>query len=200
MSELIFDKWNASEVVVEDPGLQTYINLKPSYLLHTHGKHAGKQFAKSDISIVERLINAIMRSGSGRKIGGKMIRGREGCGKKSKAFDIVKKAFEIIEKKTKESPVQVYIRALENAAPREETTRVKFGGITRLIAVDISPQRRIDFALQNIGIASIGKSFNTSKSAEEALADEIIAAAKNETSSTAVTRKNEIERVAKGAR
>ncbi|MCD6523155.1 MAG: 30S ribosomal protein S7 [Candidatus Diapherotrites archaeon] len=197
---LVFDKWDTSEVKVTDPGLAKYINLNEFVTFHTHGRHAARQFAKSNISIIERLINNVMRSGSGRKVGGKLIDGRLGCGKKSKAIKCVREAFEIIHKKTGKNPIQVYIKALENAAPREETTRVKMGGITRLISVDISPQRRIDFALRNICVAMLGKSYKSKKSRAEALADELIAAANNDTSSLAISKKVEIERVAKGAR
>lgn len=195
----MFSQWDVNEVVVSDPGLVKYINLKqPS--LHTHGRMSAKQFGKSEMGIVERLINSIMRSCSGKKVGGKMIRHRFGCGKKATATKAVKDAFTEIEGETKENPVQVFVRAIENASPREETTRVKFGGITRHIAVDISPQRRIDFALRNIAVAALGKAYKSKKSRAQALAGEIIAAAENDNSSVAIQKKNEVERVAKGAR
>jgi len=195
----MFNQWDVSEVVVSDPGLVNYINLKqPS--LHTHGRKSAKQFGKSEMNIVERLVNSIMRSCSGKKIGGKMIHHRFGCGKKTMATKAVKDAFVEIEGKTKENPVQVFVRAIENSSPREETTRVKFGGITRHIAVDISPQRRIDFALRNIAVAALGKAYKSKKSRAYALAEEIIAAAENDNNSLAIAKKNEVERVAKGAR
>jgi small subunit ribosomal protein S7 len=199
-SSLVFGKWDISEVRLSDPGLEKYVCLEGRLVLHNMGRHSSKQFEKSNVPIIERLMNAIMRSGSGRKVGGKTIRGRGGCGKKMKAWKIVEGAFEIIYKRTKENPVQVFITALENSAPREETTRVRMGGVTRHIAVDVAPQRRIDFALRNIGISTVGKSFDRKKSAPEALADELIAASNSDNSSMAIARKNEIERIAKGAR
>ncbi len=195
----MFSQWDISKVAVSDPGLISYINLK-QLALHTHGRKSAKQFEKSEMGVVERLINSIMRSCSGKKIGGKMIRHRFGCGKKTTAIRAVRDAFEEIEKKAKENPIQVLVRAIENAAPREETTRVKFGGITRHIAVDISPQRRIDFALRNIAVAALGKAYKSKKSRAQALAEEIIAAASDDNSSLAIQKKNEVERVAKGAR
>ena len=200
MKNLVFDKWDMSEVKLTDVGLQRYVNLEPKLVFHSHGRLAGKVLGKGQLSIVERLINTLMRSGTGRKVGGKQIHGRFGCGKKNRAYKIVEDAFVIINQKTKSNPIQILAQAIENSAPREETTRVKFGGITRHIAVDISPQRRVDFALRNIGISVVAKSFDNPKSAEEALADELIAASKNDASSLAVAKKNEIERVAKGAR
>jgi len=195
----MFNKWDTSEVVVEDPGLANYINIKAKGM-HSHGRHSAKQFAKSDISIVERLVNSIMRSCSGKKIGGKMISQRRGCGKKTAAVKAVRDAFGIIEKKSKKNPVQVLVNAIENSAPREKTTRVKFGGITRHIAVDISPQRRVDFALRNLSVAALGKAYKSKKSRAAALADELIAAADNDNNCMAIQKKNEVERVAKGAR
>lgn len=195
----MFEKWDTTEVVVDDPGLVNYINLKMTSL-HTHGRRSAKQFGKSEMSIAERLVNTIMRSCSGRKVGGKLVRHRFGCGKKTTAIKTVNNAFAIIEEKTKQNPLQVLVKAIENAAPREETTRVKFGGITRHIAIDISPQRRVDFALRNIGVAALGKAYKTKKSRAAVLASEIIAASEGDNNCMAIARKNEVERVAKGAR
>jgi len=192
-------EFDAKDVVVSDPGLVSYINLKATGM-HSHGRHTAKQFGKSEISIVERLVNSIMRSCSGKKIGGKMIHHRFGCGKKTGALKAVRDAFDIIEKKTKENPVQVLVRAIENSAPREETTRVKFGGITRHIAVDISPQRRVDFALRNLSVSALGKAYKSKKNRAGALADELMAAAEGDNNCMAIQKKNEMERVAKGAR
>ncbi len=197
---MIFDKWETGDVVVSDPGLINYINLQGTLTMHSHGRQAKKQFGKSDLNITERMVNNIMRSGSGKKVGGKLLRDRFGCGKKSAALATVQTAFDLIAQKTKENPLQVLVRAIENAAPREETTRVKFGGITRHIAVDIAPQRRIDFALRNIAISALGKSFKTTKSRAQVLADEILAAASNDTNAMSISKKIEVERVAKGAR
>ncbi len=165
----IFNKWD-SEVEIEDPGLRKYINLETRIVLHDQGRHAKRSFGKTKLHIVERLINSLMRGGTGRKIGGKVIRGRGGCGKKEKMRKVVENAFEIIHKKTKQNPIQILVKAIENAAPREETTRVKYGGIITPIAVDTSPQRRVDFALRNIARAVAIRSFDNKKSAEEALA------------------------------
>jgi small subunit ribosomal protein S7 len=192
--------WETEEVQLKDEGLKSYINLSGRVVMHTHGKHASKQFAKSDVSIIERLVNSIMRSGSKKKVGGHRITARKGCGKKNMAHKSVEDALELINKKTKENPLQVLVTAIENSAPKEETTRVKYGGITKHIAVDISPQRRVDFALRNIAVASLAKAYKSKKDRAEALADEIIAAAKNDSNSMAISKKNEVERVARGAR
>ena len=199
MENLVFGKWK-SDVEVVDPSLRNYINLKAKVSFFTQGRHAKKVFGKARIHIVERLINNLMRGGTGKKISGRVIRGRGGCGKKIKMYDITKKAFEVVHQKTGKNPIEVLIRAIENSAPREETTRVKYGGITYPVAVDVSPQRRIDFALRNIGRAFAIRSFDNPKSASDALAEELILAANSDAQSHAVARRIDIERIAKSAR
>ncbi len=137
--------------------------------------------------IVERLINKVMRKG-------------RNTGKKILAYNIVKEAFEIIEKKTKKNPLQVLVDALVNAGPREEVVRLKYGGIAVPKAVDTSSLRRLDVALRNIAEGARLAAFKSKKSIAQALADEIIAAANNESRSYAITKKEEVERVAKSAR
>ena len=197
-----FGKWGAEGVSVEDPGLQKYIRLEPlSTVLHSGGKHAKKQFGKAELTIVERLMNKFMRSGPGaRKLGGKVIRGAGACGKKHKAYNIVRKSFDIIEQKAKKNPLQVLINAVQNSAPREETTRISYGGITYHLAVDSAPQRRLDIALKSIAGGAFAASFRSKKTIAECLADELIMAANNDMKSFAIARKEETERIAKGAR
>ena len=197
-----FGKWGAEGVSVADPGLQKYIQLEPlSTVLHSGGKHAKKQFGKADLTIVERLMNKLMRSGPGaRKLGGKVIRGAGACGKKHKAYNIVRKSFDIIEQKAKKNPLQVLVDAIKNSAPREETTRISYGGITYHLAVDSAPQRRLDIALKNIAGGAFVASFRSKKTIEECLADELIMASNNDMKSFAIARKEETERIAKGAR
>lgn len=189
------------EVVVRDPGLKRYIHLEPKLAVHTCGRHANRQFAKAQVPIVERLMNKLMRSGPGaRKLRGRVIRGGGATGKKMKAYNIVRRAFEIIEQRTGKNPIQVLVDAVQNAAPREETTRLTYGGITYYVAVDSAPQRRLDIALRNLAAGAYAASFNNKKPIEECLAEEIILAANNDTKSFAVVQKEEIERIAKGAR
>lgn len=199
MENLVFDKWK-SEVEITDLGLKKYINLDMKFVLHDQGRHAHKKFSKKDVHIVERLINTLMRGGTGRKIGGKVIRDKGGTGKKTKMWKTTKQAFEMINKKTSENPISILAKAIENSAPREETTRVKYGGVVYHVAVDISPQRRVDFALRNIGKAVAIRSFSKPKTTVEALAEELILASQNDTNSHAIARKIEVERIARSSR
>ena len=67
---LVFGKWDATEVTCEDPGISPYINLKTVGVPHSGGRHANAWFGKSKLSIVERFINGLMRTGkyTGKKI------------------------------------------------------------------------------------------------------------------------------------
>jgi len=107
----------------------------------------------------------------------------------------------MIEEKTKENPVQMLVRALENAAPNEDVTRVSYGGVSYQIAVDVSATRRLDLALRNITLAALMGAFNKKKTLVESLADEIIFTAKGDLqNSYAIKKKDEIERIARSAR
>lgn len=182
----VFGKWD-TKVEVRDPSLKKYIGLMPVYLPHTGGRHEHRRFGKAKLPIVERLINNIMRPGRNK-------------GKKMLAYNIVKTAFDIIALKTGQNPLQVLVRAIENSSPREEVTRIMYGGIVYYVAVDVAPQRRVDLALRHIVMGAKESSFNNPKPIEEALAEEIIAAANNDTKSFAIRKKEEIERIALSSR
>jgi len=196
----LFGKWDY-EVTLKDPGMSRYISLTPMYVPHTSGRLIGKQFSKSKMNIVERLVNKMMRSGQGtKKVAGKYIRGANNCGKKLSALTIVEKAFDIVEKRTKKNPLQVYLDAIQAAGPREETTTIIYGGIRYHQAVDVSTQRRVDFALKYLSLGAFATAFNSGKSIDQCLADEIIWASNSDTKSYAIQRKEETERIAHSAR
>lgn len=184
---LLFGKYDMSEVTVSDGGLAKYIDLTPTNVPHTGGKHANRWFGKSKLSIVERLINNVMRT-------------EKYTGKKLKSYRAVSDAFDLVAERTKKNPVQILVDSLENAAPREEVTRLQFGGISVPKAVDVSPQRRLDIALRNLSRGVVAASANNKKSISECIADELILASKGDMTSFAVAKKEEIERVAQSAR
>lgn len=186
MAELLFGKYEVENIVIRDKGLAAYINLDTKKL-HTQGRHANRRFKKANLSLIERLTNNMMRT-------------EKYTGKKTKALKVIREAFDIIHKRTKENPVQVLIRAIENAAPREETTRLFLSGIYVPQSVDSAPLRRLDVALRHICVGAINKTFRNRKSIAECLAEEIILASKDDTSSYAVSKKLEIERIAQSAR
>jgi small subunit ribosomal protein S7 len=197
----LFNTYSFKGIKVIDPGLGRYINLNPIIIPHTAGRMSNRPFGKSRVNIVERLVNKCMRSGAGkRKIGGKYIRNKYACGKKEKVIGEVKRAFEIVEKRSKSNPIQVLVNAIMSCAPREETTTISYGGISYHKAVDVSPQRRVDMALRNIARGTLAASFKQKRSFGQALADELILAANGDPKSHAVARKEETERVAMSAR
>jgi small subunit ribosomal protein S7 len=182
----MFAKYDMSTVKIEDQGLLRYINLENKDFF-LGAPHANKMFGKANVPVIERLINILMKT-------------EIYTGQKSKSYKVVRLAFEMIERRTKTNPVQVLVDALQNAAPKEETTRLRFGGIMVPKAVDISPQRRLDIALRNICTGSMSASHKNKKRMEACLADELLKASKNDPASFAVAKKNDLERVAKAAR
>ncbi len=200
-SFLVFGKYDPSEVVIKDPSLSRYVSLRSKKIPMTFGRETRRRFSKAELSIVERLINKIMRSGQGkRKLSGKFIRGRDGCGKKLQAMHIVEDAFEIVARRTKKNPLQVLVDAIENAGPREDVTRIKRGGISYTVSVDVAPLKKVDEALKNLALAAFSGSFNKKVSAAEALANELIATASEDNASFSVKRRDEVERIAKASR
>lgn len=200
MTELkVFNKWDLENVSVNDLGLKNYISLKPVIVPKSFGRHAKKQFYKSQINIVERLMNRLFIPGHrGKK---HLLTSGHNVGKTSKVWDITKKTFEIIEKRTKKNPVEVLVRAIENAALREEITSFQVGGIIVRKAVITAPQRRIDIALRVITQGAYQKAFDKPKNMSECLAEEIIAAYNNDSqNSHAIKEKERKEREALGSR
>jgi len=187
-----FNRWSVEEVSVQDPGLQAYINLDPRIVPRSGAKHAGNRFHKSKMFIVERLINKLMVPGHKGK---KHFRSSgHVTGKSGLVYGLMERALEIIEQKTKKNPLAVLVKAIENAAPREEIVSIEYGGARYPKAVDCSPQRRIDIVLRYFVQGAYDKSFGKKTSAQKALADEIIAAHDLDQKSFAISKKNEVER------
>lgn len=193
-----FNKWDTSNIEVEDPGLKDYITLEPRIVPRTGARYAGNRFHKSKVFIVERLMNKIMIPGHKSKKHFKTS--SHITGKASKAYDIVEKVFKIIENKTKENPIKIFVKALENAAQREEIITIEYGGARYPKAVECAPQRRIDSVLKNMTQGAYHKSFNSKKPIEECLAEEIINAYRLSSASNAISKKFEIERQADASR
>ena len=184
---LMFGRWDVSGVTLRDAGMARYIDISAVAVPHSGGKHTNKPFAKAKMSVVERLINGMMRT-------------EDFTGKKLKAYKAVERSFAIVEQKSQKNPLQAFVDALQNVAPREEVTRLQYGGISVPKAVDVAPARRVDLALRYICQGALESSHKSKKPIEECLADEIISAAKSDVNCFSVARKEEIERVASSAR
>ena len=151
------------------------------------GRHEHQRFRKARVNIVERFINGFMRPG-------------KNSGKKARATNFVKQAFEIIYLRTGKNPVEILVQAVENSSPAEDTTRLSYGGVVYHLSVDIAPQRRIDLAIRHLTEAPRKASANNPKAIEECIADELILAASKDIKSYAVSKRNEIERIAQSSR
>lgn len=183
----LFDKYDFEGVEVYAKSLQAAISIKPVFVPHSAGRHEHWKFAKNKVNIVERLVNHIALT-------------PKAGGKKYKAINAVKAAFELINHKTGKNPILVLVKAIENAAPREDTTRISYGGILYYQSVDISPTRRVDLALRNIVTGARNNSFKSPRPFHEALADEIIAASENNPKSYAIAKRQELEKHAEASR
>lgn len=131
---------------------QDYIQVRaPVYLPHTAGRYSAKQFRKSAMPIVERVVCSLMMNGRNN-------------GKKQMAVRIVQHAFEIIHLLTDSNPLQVLVDAIVNTGPREDSTRIGSAGTVRRQAVDVSPMRRVNQAVALITIGVRESAFRNVKS------------------------------------
>ena len=184
----LFNKWSFEEVEVKDASLVDYVQVRqPIFVAHTAGRYANKRFRKAQCPIIERLTNSLMMNGRNN-------------GKKLKAVRIIKHTLDIINVLTDQNPIQVVVDAITNTGPREDTTRVGGGGAGRREAVDVSPLRRVNQAIALLTIGAREAAFRNIKTIAETLAEELINAAKGSSTSYAIKKKDELERVAKSNR
>jgi len=195
----MFGIWEMDDLVVDDPGLKDYISLRPVIVPRSGGRHGNKQFYKSKISLVERLMNHLFVSGHrGKK---HLLSSGNQTGNVSANWKTMKETLTLLEKYTKKNPLQVLITAVENAALREEVTSFQVGGIMARKAVITSPQRRIDLAMRIISQTVKRKAHSNPKSLGVCLADELMACYNNDGSKSVIIKdKERIEREATGAR
>jgi small subunit ribosomal protein S7 len=193
----IFDLYDISEVMIEDPGLKTAINLEPRLLLKSHGRNVSKM-GQTKVNIVERLMNKLAVSGHrGKKH--RIMLGRS-SGKYTKNMGIILQALKRIEEKTKKNPVQVLVKAIENSAPRDEITVIEYGGARYPQAVDVSPLRRVNLSIKHLIHGASDKAFGKKKTIVDGLVEEIILASEGNMDSFAMKKKNEAEKQADSAR
>jgi len=98
-------------------------------------------------------------------------------GKKSKALEIFYNAVDIVEDKTKENGLEVFKKALENVIPSVEVKSRRVGGATFQIPQEVRPERKISLGMK--WMISYARARN-SKSMQQKLAEEIMAAYKSE--------------------
>lgn len=200
MNEIkLFNKWDVEGITVNDLGLRAYVSLYPSLIPKSSGRFSKHQFYKSKMHIVERLITKMMVPGHKSKK--HFITSGRVVGRYMTTYNIVKKAFDKIYERTKKNPVEVLIRAIENAAMREEIAGYQVGGIIIRRAVITSPQRRVDAALRILTQAAYKKAFGKKETIADAIANEIIATYNNDNQkSDAIKERERVEKEAEGAR
>jgi len=98
------------------------------------------------------------------------------CGKKSTADRILYGALEAVRDRTKDDPLKIFKRALDNVRPALEVKARRVGGSTYQIPVEVNPNRRLSLAMRwVVGFASQ----RGGKSMREKLAAEIVDASNN---------------------
>ena len=184
---LVFGKYDATEVVCRDPGLAPYINLSTVGVPHTGGRHANAWFGKSRLSVVERFTNKLMRTG-------------KYTGKKMGALNAFDSALDSMAERSGENPLQAFVAAICHAAPMEEITRIKFGAVSQPKAVDSSPSRRLDVALANLAKGAQQGTSKSKRTLTQCIINELNKASNGDATSYAVSKKEEVQRIAASAR
>ena len=101
-------------------------------------------------------------------------------GRKSKAERIIYDAFDIIEKETKRTPIDIFDLALKNATPAVEVKPRRVGGATYQVPVDIRTSRRLALGMRWLITAARARK---GRPMSERLAAELLDASKGQGSS-----------------
>lgn len=117
-------------------------------------------------------------------------------GKKSVAEKLVYAALEQAGKELEQEPMQVLEEAMKNTSPALEVRSRRVGGATYQVPMDVRPERRVQLSLRWIVGAS--RAHKTRKSMADALAQELVLAAKGE--GEAVKKKDNMHRMAEANR
>lgn len=112
-------------------------------------------------------------------------------GKKATAQKVVYSTFDILEKKYKQDPVAVFDTALKNVGPMFEIKSRRIGGATYQVPREVRGDRRVALACRWLLDAARSKK---GKPMHEKLAEELLAATKNEGS--AVKKRMDTHRMA----
>jgi len=124
--------------------------------------------------VVERAINTIMERG-----------------KKNIARNIVYKAFEIMEKKNQENPLETFRKAISNVAPVVEVRGKRIGGATYQIPIEVRADRRLALAMRWIKENALKRG---GRSMADKFAAELLDASNNQGNS--VRKKEEVHKMA----
>jgi small subunit ribosomal protein S7 len=112
-------------------------------------------------------------------------------GKKAVAEQIVYGAFDVVADRTREDPVHIFHRALENCQPMVEVKSRRVGGATYQVPVEVRPDRQMALAMR--WVVSFARK-RPGRSMRDKLANELIEAAHNR--GNAVKRRDDVHRMA----
>ena len=112
-------------------------------------------------------------------------------GKKSVAEQIVYGAFDTIEGRAKQNPIEVFHAALDNVAPSVEVRSRRVGGATYQVPVEVRPDRRQALAIRWLITAARARN---EKTMTDKLSAELLDAANNR--GTAVKKREDTHRMA----
>lgn len=112
-------------------------------------------------------------------------------GKKSTAEQIVYGAFDVVADRTREDPLKIFHRALENCQPMVEVKSRRVGGATYQVPVEVKPGRQMALAMR--WVVSFARK-RPGRSMRDKLANELIEAAHNR--GNAVKRRDDVHRMA----
>jgi len=112
-------------------------------------------------------------------------------GKKSTAESIVYGAFDVIQSRYKEDPLEVFRKALDSVKPRVEVKSRRVGGATYQVPVEVRPERRVALAMRWITNFSRARG---EKTMTERLAAELVEAAQGR--GNAVKKKDDTHKMA----
>ena len=112
-------------------------------------------------------------------------------GKRSRAERIMYQAFDIIEEKTRDNPLKVFKRAVDNVKPHLEVRSRRVGGSTYQIPIEVRPSRKT--ALSFRWLISLARD-RKERTMQERLAAELLDASNN--TGAAIKKKDDTHRMA----
>ncbi len=136
-------------------------------------RHIGSDPKFQDV-LVARFINSLLKEG-----------------KKHIARNILYSAFTLIEDRTKNKPIDVFRKAVNNVSPMLEVRARRVGGATYQVPTEVRPERRTALAIRWLILNAQERS---DKSMSHRLAAELIAAAAGE--GGAMKKKEDVHRMA----
>jgi small subunit ribosomal protein S7 len=112
-------------------------------------------------------------------------------GKKAVAENILYGAFDTIERRTKEDPIKVFKKAMDNVKPALEVKSRRVGGASYQVPVEVRPERRVSLAMR--WLITFART-RGEKTMQEKLASELIEASLGR--GNAIKKKEDVHKMA----